>query len=210
MSTSNLMRVLAEVMDSLMAGHVGRVGACSESGNRQTLNEEPLPPKRGWLRDLPAKGPLPHHGVYIGRPHGAFYQPQGWRNPFKPDPRKGEQGLQEVLDACEQHLSQSQILVDRLPKLSGKVFYCHCKPADPCHADALIRAWEQNVDGPPRTVAPGVGRKKKGSLARLVENDKLSLIGVGFEIKDLVEMDLHCIASVLSTVPLATVDHLRG
>ena len=30
------------------------------------------------------------------------------------------------------------------------------------------------------TVAPGVGRKLKGSLARLVENDKLSLIGVGF------------------------------
>ena len=49
----------------------------------------------------------------------------------------------------------------------------------------------------------------KRSLARLVEKDKLSLIGVGFEIKDLVEMDLHCIASVLSTVPLATLDHLR-
>ena len=60
------------------------------------------------------------------------------------------------------------------------------------------------------TVAPGVGRKLKKSLARLVEKDKLSLIGVGFEIKDLVEMDLHCIASVLSTVPLATLDHLRG
>ena len=44
----------------------------------------------------------------------------------------------------------------------------------------------------------------KKSLARFVEKDKLSLIGVGFEIKDLVEMDLHCIASVLSTVPLAT------
>ena len=59
------------------------VRACSESGNSQTLNEEPpmahprLPPKRGWLRDLPAKGPLPQHGVYIGRSHGPFYQPQG-------------------------------------------------------------------------------------------------------------------------------------
>ena len=66
------------------------------------------------------------------------------------------------------------------------------------------------MDDPPRTVAPGEGRKLKKSLARLVEKDKLSLIGVGFEIKDLVEMDLHCIASVLSTVPLATLDHLRG
>ena len=171
--------------------HTG-VEACSESGKKQTLNEEPpaahlrLPPRRGWLRDLPAKGPLPQHGVYIGRSH------------------KGKQGLQEVLDACEQHLSQSQFLVDRLPELSGKRLYCHCKPADPYHADALIRAWVQNVDGPYRTVAPGVGRNLKGSLARLVENDKLSLIGVGFEIKDLVEKDLHCIASVLSTVPLAT------
>ena len=169
-------------------------------------NEEPplarlrLPPRRGWLRDLPAKGPLPQHGVYIGRSYGAFCQPQGWENPFKPDPRKGKQGLQEVVDAYEQHLCQSQVLVDRLPELSGKVLNCHCKPTDPCHADALLRAWEQNVDGPPRTVAPGVGRMLKKSLARLVEKDKLSLIG-GFEIKDMVEMDLHCIASVLSTVP---------
>ena len=106
------------------------VGACSESGKRQTLNEEP-PVARGWLRDLPAKGPLPQHGVYIGRSHGAFYQPQGLGNPFKPDPREGKQGLQEVLDAHEQHLSQSQILLDPLPELSGKVLYCHCKPADP-------------------------------------------------------------------------------
>ena len=156
------------------------VGACSESGKRQTLNEEPpvarlrLPPRGGWLRDRPAKGPLLQHGVYIGRSYGAFYQPQGWGNPFKPDPRKGKQGLQEVLDANEQHLCQSQISVDRLPELSGKVLYCYCKPADPCHADALIRAWEQNVYGPPRTVAPGVGRKLKRSLARLIEKDKLS------------------------------------
>ena len=141
-------------------------GPALSQEKRQTLNEEPpvtrppLPPKRSWLRDLPAKGPLPQHVVYIGRSHGAFYQPQGWWNRFKPDPRKGKQGLQEVLDAYEQHLSQSQILVDRLPEL--------------------------------------------------VENEKLSLIGVGFEIKDLVEMDLHCVASVLSTVPMATLDHLGG
>ena len=121
------------------------VVACSESGKRQTLNEEPpvarlRPPRRGWLRDPPAKGPLPQHGVYIGRSHGV-YQPQGWENPIKPDPREGKQGLQQVLDAYEQHLCQSQILVDRVQELSGKVLYCHCKPADPCHADALIRAW---------------------------------------------------------------------
>ena len=36
-----------------------------------------------------------------------------------------------------QHLGQSQILVNRIPESSGKVFYCHYKPADPCHADAL-------------------------------------------------------------------------
>ena len=73
------------------------VGTCCESGKGQTLNEEPpvtrlrLRPRRGWLRDLPAKGPLPQHGVYIGRSHDAFYQPQGWGNPFKPDPRMGKQ-----------------------------------------------------------------------------------------------------------------------
>ena len=80
--------VLAEAMVSLTA--VGRptdVRDCFE-------NEEPLvgrlrlPPRRGWLRHLPAKGPLPKHGVYIGRSCGAFYQPQGWGNPFKPNLRK--------------------------------------------------------------------------------------------------------------------------
>ena len=44
------------------------VGAFSESGKRQALYEEPpvvrlrLPPRRGWFRDLLAKGPLPQHG----------------------------------------------------------------------------------------------------------------------------------------------------
>ena len=154
------------------------------------------PPRRGWLRDLPAEGPLPQNSENIGRSHGAFYQPQGWGNPFRPDARKGKQGLQEVVDAYEQHLCQSRVLVDRLPELSGKVLYCHCKPADPCHADALLRAWEQNVGSP---VSPGVGCMLKKSLARLVEK----------EVKDLIEVDLHCISSVLSTVPLATLDHLR-
>ena len=150
------------------------VGACSESGKRQTLNEEPsvtrlrLPPKRGWLREL-----------------------------------------QQVLGAFEQYLSQSQILVDRLPELSGKVFYCH-RQADPCHADALVRAWEQIEHGPPMTVAHGVRRNLKRLFARFVENGMLSLIGLCFEIKILVEINLHCIASVVSTVPIATLDHLRG
>ena len=123
------------------------------------------------------KGPLlppPFNSLMV---RAAFYQPQGWENPFKPNQRKGKQGLQEVVDAYEQHLCQSRVLLDRLPELSGKVFYCHCKPTDPCHADALLRAWEQNVDGPHKTVAPGVGRIMKRSLTRLVEKDKLSLIG---------------------------------
>ena len=61
--------------------------------------------------------------------------------------------LQEMLGVFEQYLSQSQFLVDRLPELSGKVFYC-LRQADPCHADAVVRAWEQIEHGPPMTVAP--------------------------------------------------------
>ena len=147
------------------------VRACFEREPPERLQR---PPRRGWLRDLPAKGPLPQHGVYIGRSYGAFYQPQGWGNPFKPDPRKGKHGLQEVVDAYEQHLCQSRVLVDRLPELSGKVLYCHCKPTDPCHADALLRAWEQNVGGP---VAPGVGcMLKNHSHVRLKKTSYLSSV----------------------------------
>ena len=120
-------RELAEAIDS--CGTRERptvVRACFEREPSERLRRAP---RRGWLRDLPAKGSLPQNSVYIGRSYGAFYQPQGWENPFRPDPRKGKQGLQEVVDAYEQHLSQSQILVDRLPELSGKVLYCHCKLA---------------------------------------------------------------------------------
>ena len=79
-----------------------------------------------------------------------------------------------------------------------------------CHADALVQAWVQNVDGPPKTIPPGGGLKSKASLESLVEGDKLSLLGIGFEIKDIVEMDLQRIASVLRRVPVAAIDQLRG
>ena len=182
------------------------VGTCSGPA----VTRLQMPPRRGWLGNLPAKGPLPQDGVYIGRSHGPFHQPQGWGNPFKADPGKGTQGLQEVVDAYEQHLVQSQFLVDRLPELSEKILYCHCKPSVPCHADALVRVWMQNVDGPHKNLAPGVSHKPKGSLARLVEGDKLTLVGVGFEAKYMVEMDLQRIVSVLRSVPMAALDHLRG
>ena len=112
---------------------------------------------------------------------------------------------QEVLGTFEQYLCQSQILVDRLPESSGKVFY-HYRQADLCHADAMVRAWKQIDHGPLMTIAPGIRRTLESLFAHLVENGKLSLIGVDFDIKDLVELDLHCIVSVLSTVPSATLD----
>ena len=115
---------------------------------------------------------------------------------------------QVVLGTFEQYLCQFQILVDRLPESSGKVFY-HYRQADLCHADAMVRAWKQFDHGPLMTIAPGVRRNLESLFAHLDENGKLSLIGVGFVIKVLVELGLHCIVSVLSTVPIATLDHLR-
>ena len=59
------------------------------------------------------------------------------------------------------------------------------------------------------TIAPGLHRNLVSLFAHMVENGQLSLIGVGFVIKKLVEVGLHCIVSVLSTVPIATLDHFR-
>ena len=73
----------------------------------------------------------------------------------------------------------------------------------------MVRAWKQFNHGPLMTIAPGVRRNLESLFALLVENGKLSFIGVGFVIKDLLELGLHCLVSVLSTVPIATLDHLR-
>ena len=146
------------------------VGACSESGKRQTLNESPpvtylwLPPRQGW-----------------------FCEPQ------------------EFLGTFDQYLCQFQILVARL---SEKVFY-HFRQSDLCHADAMVRGWRQFDHGPLMTIAPGVHRNFESLFAHLVQNGRLSLIGVGFVVNNLVELGLHCTFSVLSTVPIATLDHLR-
>ena len=48
-----------------------------------------------------------------------------------------------VLVSCFEFRARSRLVsatwlsVREQVKSSGKVFYCHYKPADPCHADAL-------------------------------------------------------------------------
>ena len=109
---------------------------------------------------------------------------------------------QEVLGTFDQYLCQFQILVDRLPESSGKVFY-HFRQADLCHSDAMVRAWKRFDHGPLMTIAPGVHRNLESLFAHLVVNGKLSL-------KNLVELGLHCIVKILVSIgPIATLDHLR-
>ena len=62
-----------------------------------------------------------------------------------------------------QRLGQSQILINSIPKSSGKVCYCHYKPADPCHAVALCVS--KHTNGRTQPLAGGRGGRGGGEKA---------------------------------------------
>ena len=61
------------------------VSACFESEPSEHLRQ---PPRRGWLRDLPAKGPLPQNSVYIGKVIWCFFSTARMGEPVQARPTK--------------------------------------------------------------------------------------------------------------------------
>lgn len=79
--------------------------------------------------------------VYIGRGKDS-----PWGNPFTHIPTgtlaQFVVPYDEVLARYEQHVRASEILMNRLGTLRGKVLGCFCKPK-PCHGDVLVKLVEE-------------------------------------------------------------------
>ena len=97
-----------------------------------------LPPA-GCRRLGPPGSPLGALGkdeVYVGRgsvPHGLPRSP--WGNAHKV---RGL-GRASAISAFEADLWASEGLLRALPSLAGQVLVCHCREAQDCHADAIIK-----------------------------------------------------------------------
>merc|ERR1711940_122249 len=76
--------------------------------------------------------------VYIGRGAKKFaLKASIWANPFK----VRHVGRNQAVDRFEEYLWNSDVLIDSLHTLSAARLVCHCRPAERCHADALIAAF---------------------------------------------------------------------
>lgn len=78
--------------------------------------------------------------VYIGRGKDSI-----WGNPFTHIPTgtlaQFVVPYDQVLACYEEHVRASEMLMNRLGTLRGKVLGCFCKPK-PCHGDVLVRLVE--------------------------------------------------------------------
>lgn len=79
--------------------------------------------------------------VYIGRGKDSI-----WGNPYthiaKGTLARFVVPYDEVLLRYEQHVRASEMLMNRLGTLRGKVLGCFCKPK-PCHGDVLVKLVEE-------------------------------------------------------------------
>ena len=100
-------------------------------------------PTRGCIREVDQ---LAAHDVYIGREHRdhrrRFLAASKWCNPYK---LKSCQSVSECIEKFDSYLRSSPRLVSELAELSGKRLLCHCRRGNPCHADALIAAFDEFV-----------------------------------------------------------------
>lgn len=81
--------------------------------------------------------------VYIGRGQDSV-----WGNPFTHVPTgtlaKFVVPYDQVLARYEEYVRASEMLMNRLGTLRGKVLGCFCKPK-PCHGDVLVRLCEERT-----------------------------------------------------------------
>ena len=88
-------------------------------------------PTRAYLRATPS---VADADVYIGR--GTLTLPRSpWANPVSV---RAAGSAAAAVECYRSHLRESEELQRLLPSLSGKRLVCHCAPAQPCHADAII------------------------------------------------------------------------
>jgi hypothetical protein len=110
---------------------------------------EPFPafnaPVRGHVPTLRRAGELNHPDfLYVGRRFtmgGYNLKASPWQNPFTTKIH----GREKSIELYEWHVRSCEWLLERLPELEGKVLGCWCKPWERCHADVLIRLFEERA-----------------------------------------------------------------
>jgi hypothetical protein len=126
------------------------MAAKSPNAGAPTVPEHPREfnaPVRGYIPTLRKAGKLNHPDfLYIGRrwtlgPYNL--KASVWQNPFT----TRVHGLDRSLELYERHVRSHERLLDRLPELEGKTLGCWCKPHERCHADVLIRLFEERSCG---------------------------------------------------------------
>ena len=78
--------------------------------------------------------------LYMGR--GASHQGLSrsiWCNPFS----VRRFGLDEALSRFERFVRHRPALMDRVSELEDRILLCHCKTGAKCHADILIKLWDE-------------------------------------------------------------------
>ena len=76
--------------------------------------------------------------LYIGR-GGTRGRRSVWANPFS----VSAYGRQEAIARFERYLRSNSELLLQLPSLRHRVLLCHCKPHQGCHADILIKLFQE-------------------------------------------------------------------
>lgn len=147
------------------------------------------PPSRARWRAGQKLGP---HQVYVGRGPTTYCSP--WANPF----RIRNCGSRETcLSKYEEHLRNNPGLLGRLGELAGKELLCHCKQEEGCHADVLIRLFQEGGrdSGKSRPVAPSYPEAGVGGPEVAVGPEvapSTVKVGVPWTTEQFVELALKC------------------
>ena len=80
--------------------------------------------------------------LYVGRGTSDFPRSR-WGNPF---PVGGHISREIAIEQYEIYVRGVPALLRDVPLLGGKVLACHCRPDQPCHADVLLRLFEEFVE----------------------------------------------------------------
>lgn len=106
-------------------------------------------PVRMCLEDVVVWGPAM---LYIGRGSAVRGLPPSlWQNPHKVSACSSRAA---AIDKFRQRLLGSPELLEALPHLASRILVCHCRPAQACHAGALIEAFVAIVEQRAASVPP--------------------------------------------------------
>ena len=118
----------------------------SQNQEEETLEDQFIGLAR-WRRIRPTRGcveevrRLQNRHLYIGRGKpGTGRDRSVWANPFK----VWKEGRAKALEKYEEYVRAVPSLMSQIPQLEDKILLCHCRKDEACHADVLIRIFDEH------------------------------------------------------------------